>query len=267
MKEKEIVGIRNYALYYRSGVQESLGKVEDAIDGYQRIADQEGVDSLRMLQSQAVTKLVQLFAAQGKFQIADDRSERWESQVRPDERQAAEVIALKMERYRARIAWIKDLEKKDKDDRNASKLTRDTREQLRALMRISGSHQDEVRKLLANLGAEPVAAKSTDVPKVKNFTEALEAATERVQRGEASLLEIAGLQEKVAEQATTEQDKKAKEQQIADAKESARVNFDQATQLLQSSLRLFSKKDDRAQLFEARQKLGARIFQNRSQPI
>jgi len=255
MKEKEIVGIRNYALYYRSGVQESLSKVEDAIDGYQRIADQEGVDSLRMLQTQAVTKLVQLFAAQGKFQIADDRAERWESQVRPDERQAAEVIALKLERYKTRVAWIKDLEKKDKDDRNASKLTRDTREQLRALMRISGSHQDEARKLLANLGVEPAAAKATDVPKVKNFAEALEAATERVQRGEASLQEIVALQEKVADPGTSEQDKKAKEQQLADAKESARVNFEQATQLLQSSLRLFSKKDDRAQLFEARQKL------------
>jgi hypothetical protein len=256
MKEKEIVGIRNYALYYRSGVQETLGKIEDAIDGYQRIADQEGVDSLRMLQTQAATKLVELFAAQGKFQIADDRSERWESQLRPDERQAAEVIALKLQRYRSRIAWIKDLEKKDKDDRNASKLTRDTREQLRSLMRISGSHQDEARKLLAELGAEPVApAQTVEVPKVKNFAEALEAATERVQRGEASLQELAALQEKLADPAIAEQDKTAQEQQLADAKESARVNFEQASQLLQTSLRLYSTKDDRAQLFEARQKL------------
>ncbi len=255
MKEKEIVGIRNYALYYRSGVQESLGKIEDAIDGYQRIADQEGVDSLRMLQTQAVTKMVELFTSQGKFQLADDRSERWESQIRPDERQAVEVIALKLERYKTRVAWIKELEKKDKDDRNASKLTRDTREQLRTLIRISGSHQDEARKLLANLGAEPAATKSADIPKVKNFAEALEAATERVQRGESSLQEIAALQEKLADPATTEEDKKTKGQQLADAKENARNNFEQATKLLQSSLRLFSKKDDRAQLFEARQKL------------
>lgn len=255
MKEKEIVGIRNYALFYRSGVQESLGKIEDAIDGYQRIADQEGVDALRMLQTQAVTKLVELFAAQGKFQIADDRSERWESQLRPDERQAPEVIALKLERYKIRVAWVKELEKKDKDDRNASKLTRDTREQLRTLMRVSGSHQDQARKLLADLGAEPVAAKSAELPKVKNFPEALEAATERVQRGETSLQEIAAIQEKMADPATTEEDKKAKEQQIADAKESARVDFEQAIKLLQVGLRMFSKKDDRAQLFEARQKL------------
>lgn len=256
MKEKEIVGIRNYALFYRSGLQETLGKIEDAIDGYQRIADQEGVDSLRMLQTQAVTKLVELFASQGKFQIADDRAERWESQIRPDERQAAEVLELKLERSKTRIAWIKDLEKKDKDDRNASKLTRDTRELLRSLMRISGSHQDEARKLLADLGAEPGAAtKAVEVPKVKNFAEALEAGTERVQRGEASLQEIAAIQEKLADPATTDQDKKAKEQQLADAKESARINFEQASQLLQTSLKLFSKKDDRAQLFEARQKL------------
>ncbi len=254
-KEQEIVGIRNYAIFYRSGVQETLGKVEDAIDGYQRIADQEGVDSLRMLQTQAVTKLVQLFAVQGKFQIADDRSERWESQIRPDERQASEVIALKLERCKARVAWIKDLEKKDKDDRNAPKLTRDTREQLRTLIRVSGSHQDEARKLLADLGAEPVAAKTGDVPKVKNFADALEAATERVGRGETSLQEIASLQEKIADPATTEEDKKTKEQQLVDAKESARSDFEQAAQLLKMGLGLFSKKDDREQLFEARQKL------------
>lgn len=255
MKEKEIVGIRNYALYYRSGVQETLGKIEDAIDGYQRIADQEGVDSLRMLQTQAVTKLVELFASQGKFQIADDRSERWEAQVRPDERQSPEVLALKLQRYKSRVAWIKDLEKKDKDDRNASKLTRETRELLRGLLRISGPHQDEVRKLLADLGAEPSTTKPSEVPKVKTFSEALEAATERVQRGETSLQEIAALQEKLADPATTEQDKKAGEQPLADAKENARLNFEQATQLLQTGLKLFSKKDDRAQLFEARQKL------------
>jgi hypothetical protein len=256
MKEKEIVGIRNYALFYRSGVQETLGKIDDAIDGYQRIADQEGVDSLRMLQTQAVTKLVELFTTQGKFQIADARSERWEAQLRPDERQAAEVLALKLQRYKTRIAWIKDLEKKDKDDRNASKLTRDTREQLRSLMRVAGSHQDEARKLLADLGAEPAAdTKAVELPKVKNFAEALQAATERVQRGEASLQEIAAIQEKLAAPGTTEEDKKAKEQQVVDAKENARVNFDQATQLLQTGLRLYSKKDDRAQLFEARQKL------------
>ncbi len=255
MKEKEIVGIRNYALFYRSGVQESLGKIDDAIDGYQRIADQEGIDALRMLQTQAITELVQLFASQGKFQVADERAERWEAQLRPDERQAPEVITLKLERYKARLAWIKELEKKDKDDRNASKLTRDTREQLRSLLRITGTHQDETRKLLADLGAEPVAAKATEMPKVKNFAEALEAATERVQRGETSWQEMTALQEKLADPAITEEDKKAKEQQIADAKESARVSFDQAIQYLQSGLRMFSKKDDRAQLFEARQKL------------
>lgn len=255
LKEKEIVGIRNYALFYRSGVQEALGKIDDAIDGYQRIADQEGVDSLRMLQTQAVTELMKLFASQGKFQIADDRAERWESQLRPDERKAAEVMTLKLERYKVRLVWIKELEKKDKDDRNASKLIRDTREQLRGMMRISGSHQDEARKLLAELGAEPVAAKAADVPKVKTFAEALETATERVQRGETSLLEVSGLEERIADATITEEDKKAKQQQLVDAKESARVNFEQATQYLQTSLRLFSKKDERNQLFEARQKL------------
>lgn len=255
LKEKEIVGIRNYALYYRSGIHETLGKIDDAIDGYQRIADQEGIDSLRMLQTQAITELVKLFVKQSKFPLADDRATKWESQLRPDERQAAEVLVLKLEHYKARIAWIKDLEKKDKDDRNASKLTRETRDQLRALLRISGSHQDEARKLLSELGAEPSLAKATELPKVKNFADALEAATERVQRYEASSTEVETLEKKIADPATAADEKTTAEQQLANTKEAARIDLEQAAQLLQSGLRLYGKKDQREQLFDARQKL------------
>ncbi len=255
LKEKEIVGIRNYALYYRSGVHETLGKIDDAIDGYQRIADQEGVDSLRMLQTQAITELVKLFTKQAKFPLADERASKWESQLRPDERQLPEVLTLKLEHYKSQIAWIKDLEKKDKDDRNASKLTRETREQLRALMRVPGAHQDESRKLLAELGAEPTLAKTTELPKVKNFAEALEAATERVQRFEASSAEVALLEERASDAATSAEDKATIQQQLTNVKESIRVDLEQATQLLRNGLRLYSKKDEREQLFDARQKL------------
>ena len=255
LKEKEIVGIRNYALYYRSGVHETLGKVDDAIDGYQRIADQEGIDSLRMLQTQAIAELVKLFTKQSKFPLADDRATKWVSQLRPDERQLPEVLALKLEHYKSRIAWVKELEKKDKDDRNAAKLTRETRDQLRTLLRVAGGHQDDARKLLAELGAEPTLAKATELPKVKNFAEALDAATERVQRYEASSAELTLLEEKANDPATSPEDKATIGQQLANAKESIRVDLEQATQLLQTSLRLFSKKDERDQLFDARQKL------------
>ncbi len=255
LKEKEIVGIRNYALYYRSGVHETLGKIDDAIDGYQRIVDQEGIDSLRMLQTQAMAELVKLFTKQEKFPLADDRATKWQSQLRPDERQSPEVLVLKLEHYKSRIAWIKDLEKKDKDDRNASKLTRETRDQVRALLRIAGAHQDEARTLLGQLGAEPTLANATELPKVKNFSEALEAATERVQRFESSAVEIESLEKKNADPATSAEDKAASEQQLANTKEAARIDLDQATQLLQTSLRLFTQKDGLEQLFDARQKL------------
>jgi len=255
LKEKEIVSIRNYALFYRSGLQETLGKVDDAIDGYQRIADQEGIDSLRMLQTQAITELVRLFTSQGKFPLADERAAKWESQIRPDERQSPEVLAFKLQYVTSRVAWIKDLEKKDKNDRTASKLTRETRDEVRALTRIPGPHQEAARKLLGELGAEPAAPKTAGLPQVKNFAEALEAATERIQRTEANSIDLATLEQQLADPAITAEDKQAKGQQLADAKEAVRVDFEQATQLLRTGLRLFSKKDERELLFEARQKL------------
>ena len=182
LKEKEIVGIRNYALYYRSGVHETLGKVDDAIDGYQRIADQEGIDSLRMLQTQAITELVKLFTKQSKFPLADDRATKWESQLRPDERQLPEVLALKLEHYKSRVAWVKELEKKDKDDRNAAKLTRETRDSTPGhCCESQVGTKMKLESCLRSLALNQHSPKQTELPKVKNFAEALEAATERVQ--------------------------------------------------------------------------------------
>ena len=66
-KEQRMVGIRHYALFYRSGIQQSLGRVEDAIDGYQRIIDLEGIEPLRPLQTEAVDELIKALAAEGKF--------------------------------------------------------------------------------------------------------------------------------------------------------------------------------------------------------
>src|SRR5690606_26005874 len=40
MKEQKLVAVRNYALFYRSTIQATLGMVDEAIDGFQRIADQ-----------------------------------------------------------------------------------------------------------------------------------------------------------------------------------------------------------------------------------
>ncbi len=129
------------------------------------------------------------------------------------------------------------------------------REQLRSLVRVAGPHQDDAKLLLSELGVEPTNAKVAELPKVKNFTEALDAATERIQRFETSSLELESLEKKVADASVSAEEKKAAEQQLVDMKESLRVDLEQATQLLQMSMGLYGSKDQREQLFDARQKL------------
>lgn len=264
-KEKDIIGIRNFALFYRSGIQKSLGKVDDAIDGYQRIADLEGVDVLRMLQTQAVTELIQLFTSQGKFPLAVERAEKWEQSLRPDERQAPEVVAMKLELYKSRLAWASELEKKNKDDRVASKLKRDTRDSLRGLLRIPGTHQEEVRRMMAELGVDVTTPKNEELPKVKDFSEAVAAAVERIQRAETDSIGIATLEQQVADPNVPEAEKKQLDEQLALAKNAVEQSQEQAIILLRDALRRYPKNGERAQLFDARQRL-AYVLYKQQQP-
>jgi hypothetical protein len=254
-KEKDIVGIRNYALFYRSGLQESLGKVDDAIDGYQRIADLEGIDLLRTLQTQAVTELIRLLSAQGKFQLAVERADKWENQLRPDERKTPEAMTMKLGHYKARIEWAKELEKKDKEDRNASKLRRDTRELLQSMLRVPGDHQDEVRLLMADLGVEVAEKKVEELPKVKNFADALAAATERIQGAETDAIAVATLEQQLADPNLPDDQKQDLQGQLSKAKGNVDQMQLQAISLLREALRRFSQGDERSQLFDARQRL------------
>lgn len=252
MKEKEFVAIRNYAVFYRSGVQELLDKRDDAIDGYQRVIDQEGVDFLRTLQTQAMSKLIPLLVAQGKFPVAVERGEKWEEKLRPEERQSPETLEMKLELCKARLNWVKELEKKDKDDRSISKLRRESREQLQSLARARGPQKEAAQQLLASLGVEPQAKQTVELPKVKTFGEAIEAATERIQEAETALVSVATLQQELAEPTA---DKELKAKELAEVEATVNGSLDQAIALLQDSLVRFHKKAEREQLFDARQKL------------
>lgn len=211
----QMVGVKNYALFYRSAIQKTLGMNDDAIDGFQRVADVASVEALRPLQAEAVTELVQLLAAEKKYQLAVDRSDKWISGILPNEREAPETMTLKLETAKVRIAWADKLKADDPDSRVASKLVRDTRTDLRSMLRIQGAHLDATRQMLTDLGIDFKSSNGDELPKVATFEEALEEAQIRIDQAEED--------EEAAEQALT---------------------------LLREAVRLYSKDDDRDQLFE-----------------
>ncbi|MFN3193399.1 MAG: hypothetical protein ACE361_23000 [Aureliella sp.] len=240
-KENRMVGVRNYALFYRSNIEEALGKTSDAIDGYRRVADLEGVDVLRPLQTTAITKLIGLLGKAKKFQPASDRAKRWLSNLQPTERESKETIDLKLALARLQIAWADSLKKKDTNDRVASRLVRNTRDELRSLSRIQGSHLQETQELLAELGVETSTDDDLDeLPSVSSFAEAVAEAQKRIDRSESDALSIAILRDQG-------QDEEANrvESNIVSTRR-------QAIQLLRTGLGLFGSEDEMEGLQAAR---------------
>ncbi len=254
-KELGLVAVRNYALFYRSGIQATLGKADDAIDGFQRIADAEGVDFLRPLQSQAITELVRLLAQQKKFPVAVDRAVKWLDNLRPDERSSTETLKLKLELAKQKVAWSEELKAKDSEDRVAGRLVRDVRNELRALLRTPGGHLEEARELLGKLGVDETQTTSDELPKVKDFAEAFAAAQERIDRSETTSISAEAISLEVADGKTPADRKQELSTQLQSTQSAIDVDQSQAIELLHSALRLYQDSDGRERLFDARFRL------------
>ncbi|MFK7735718.1 MAG: hypothetical protein AB8B50_06815 [Pirellulaceae bacterium] len=240
-KEQRMVGVRNYALFYRSNIQAELGMPSDAIDGFQRVADLEGVDILRPLQSMAIKELMGLLAAENKFNPAIQRAKKWLAALRPNERETIETVELKLELARLSIAKAKLLEKNDPDDRVASQLIRRTREDLRSLLRIKGPHLDATRELLADLGVEAQADETpTELPKVKSFEDAIAEAQKRIDQAESDSLGMAILRDQ------------GEKEQVTELENSIAMRRRQALALLREGLRLHTTEDELSALQQAR---------------
>ncbi len=255
MKEQKLVAVRNYALFYRSTIQATLGMTDEAIDGFQRIADQEGFDMLRPLQTDATTELVKLLGSQKKYQPAIDRAEKWLSAARPDELASQAVLNLQLELARLKIEWGLALEAKDPQDRVVGRLKRDTRTALRRMLRTPGTHIEQARQLLAQLGVETEDQPAQELPQVATFTEANTAARERLERSEIESVALESLRLSLADPATSAEQKQELSEQLKQAEQSINRDQQQAIELLHSALRLYQTGDSREDLFEARFRL------------
>lgn len=253
-KEQRMIGIRNYALFYRSDIQQLLGRNSDALDGYQRILDLEGVDVLRPLQTDAMAKLVKLLAAEGKFELASDRASKWLEGLSKEESNWPEALALSLEYAQMRVQWIKKLESEEPNSRTANALKRSTRNDLKALMRTSRSHADQTKELLTELGVETdQAALSTQLPQVKDFGQALEEAQLRIDRADATALEIAVIDQRLADAGLADAERQSLSTQRSQVISEVDRLRSQSLDLLREGLKLFNRQsDDRGQLFNAR---------------
>lgn len=255
--EKDRIEARNYALYYRSGIQRDLGKIDDAVDGYNRIVSIEGIDPLRPLQFKALTEIVKLWASkeQNKYPAAIDLATKWEKDIRPDEKTTQDVIDFLIASAQAKIDYAAVLQQKDPNDRSVSKLRKETREGLQKLVRVNGPHQQAVRGLLAGLGVtKERTAGPVELPKVKNFEEAVKEASTRIEQMQTEAI----TQQTLLEGLDSASDP-AQKQELSDQLAAVNANIeqarDQAAELLRIALRMFPQGGDLSELTDTRYRL------------
>ena len=254
--EKDRLEARNYALYYRSGIQRDFGKVDDAVDGYTRILAMEGIDELRPLQFKALTEVIKIWSSpeQNKTPAALELIAKWEKQIRPDERATQDVIDFTLAAARARIDLSSALQSKDPEDRSIVKLRKEARDSLQKLVRISGPHQQAARELSSQLGlTKERATTPIELPNVKNFDEAMKEAASRIEQMQSETLTQSTLQEEL-DKATDPAQKKEFNDQLAEVNSTLERARDQAAELLKIALRMFQG-SDLSQLTDTRYRL------------
>ncbi len=254
-KEKAAVEARNYALFYRAGIHRDFGKLDDAVNGYQRILDETGYDELRPVQFKSLKPLVELLSSKemNKGPAAIDLIGKWEKQIRPDERNTQDVIEFLMSAAKARLAVAGETQAKD--DRNATKLRRDARESLQKLARINGPHQKEARQIMAELGmAKDKTAGPVTLPVVKSFEEANKEAAARIDQMQTDAIAEETLEQSLAA-AKDDAEKKDISEQLSALRSSLEVTRSQASELLRIAIKLFPPNGDIADLNETRHRL------------
>ncbi len=266
-KERDLVGIRNYALYYRSMVQAELGENSAAIDGLQRVADLTGVDVLRPLQTIAVKSLIELLSEEKKYEIALNRGLNWIGQLRPNERETIDTVDLKLTVDELRYKWATLLKESDRGDRAAGKMIRDARADVRQLIRIAGPHEDRARALLADLGVGSADEEvSLELPEVKDFAEALAIGTQRYEQANTESIALETINSTLTATDTSKAEISQLETQAAAIEEKIETLQTQGITLLEHALVLFDRSEgDLAELFDARFKL-ALLYLKQQQP-
>ncbi len=262
--EKDRQEARNIALFYRSGIQRDFGMINDAADGFNRIVGIEGIDELRPLQFQCLTELVKLWGTkeQAKFPAVMELIGKWEKQIRPDERTSQDVINFQMAAARAKMAYVEELQSKSADDRNIPRLRKDVREDLTRLVKITGSHQQAAREMLAQYGlGKEKSTEPAEIPKVKSFEEAFKEAAARFETMQNELVTQQTLQDTLAKE-SDEQKKKPIIDQLNSVNDTLNRLLDQSGQLYQEGIRMFPKGGDLGVLNDARYRLAYIQLQN-----
>ena len=231
-------GWRMLALLYRGEVQSHLGKVDEARDSFTRVAESD----FKTWRIQAIAGMVRLDSSEksGKYDVAIEKGEEALKTAGANDRVEPVWLDLQLALAEARLAWGKKLDDK-KDEGKFKNNRRMARELLQAIVKRSGPHQAQAKKLLSELGIETAEKVDVKIPETKNFAETIKAARERLERAESA----EGTTLPILEQQNAED-------QIQSTKEDIKRDRLQAIELYGRAQKQFKDKDSREDLLDSK---------------
>ncbi len=252
-------GRRMLSLLNRGYVQSLLGKIDEARESFNRVADNEEGGIFRTWRVQAVAGIVRLDSSEksGKYEVAVQRGLELYKASEPRERDESEWVELQLAIAKARLQWIKKLDSQ-KDAGPIRNIKREAREALQDIVKRPVDAFDprkplqaEAKKLLSEIGIEaPTTKVSTNIPETKTFADAIKAARERLDRAESGESAMEILMPQLDD--PDPQTKAAAQQQIDTITADALRDRQQAIELYSRAQVLFRDKDSRDDLMQAR---------------
>ncbi len=173
------------AMLYRAQVQATLELTSEAIDSFQRVLEQPDADPLRLPRMLGMVGLIDLQIGENAAKLATliTQAQGLVDTARPNERRSQELQDLRVALARAYLARSRQLKAEGGKPAEEKRSTTNGRQLLMDAAKVPGTHDAQVKELLASVGVEK-ADSATDRPAVsqpKSLEEAIAAAREMLQ--------------------------------------------------------------------------------------
>ena len=242
------------ALFHRGRVMQLLGQSDQAADSYLRMLETPDADPLRESKLRAAAGLIDVWLSQTppKIQPAIDRGQAMLDTVRPDEKQLPAAQDL-------RISLAKAYQRKAaaKDDFPAAEIKRakaDARQLLVEANKIPGLREDEVQKLLAEIGIETEEDPLPVSEDPKSFEDALMSARQLMQTSETLQSSLAALEQQTSSSESANSELQDLRQQLTETRQIT-------IQMLRRGLAMANSGVEIEQLHQAQQYLAYTLYQ------
>lgn len=234
------------AAFFIGRVQDKKGDADAALTAYQETLRQPDVEALRPAKTEAAARAVDILMSKSppKVQDAINIAGPWMDGLRPNERSLPEWQVLRTALAKAYLALAADQKPAD-----ARKSKSNARAMLVAATKVPGSHAEEARDLLANIGVDVADENAAPVVAPKSFAEALAAGREMMDAAKMASLPIQVLKDEIAKGGENVDELK---QQLSDAEADVEKRYETASNTIQLGLALTNSEDTQESINQGR---------------